>query len=324
MRAAWYEMQGPARDVLHVSDVDTPEPGADEVRVAVHASGVNPGEVKKRADTFSRGLPYPRVIPHSDGAGVIDQVGTNVDDRRLGERVWCFGAQSYRPFGTAAEYCVVPARQAVHLPDATSFERGACLGIPGTTAHRCVFAGGDVRNKTVLVQGGAGAVGQCAVQLALQGGARVIAAVRSRSQVASAREAGASDVVIADEELAQQVRAISSAGVDHIVEVAFGANIATDIEILSPAGSISTYATDAAEPVLPFWPLVFGNATIHFLGSDDFSSQDKEAAAQSINEALEAGWQGLPIAETFPLDEIASAHEAVEHSHTPGKVVVLP
>src|SRR3954468_23276075 len=181
MKAAWYERQGSPSSVLIVGEMPTPEPGPGEVRIRVAASGVNPGDVKKREDRFGVGMPYPRVVPHSDGAGVIDAVGDGVPASRVGERAWCFGAQSYRPFGTAAEYVVVPAEQAVPLPDGISFEQGACLGIPGITAHRAVHAAGSIDGRVVLVQGGAGAVGQCAIGLARHAEALVIATVRSES-----------------------------------------------------------------------------------------------------------------------------------------------
>ena len=324
MRAAWYEKQGPASEVFRVGEMVAPDPGHGEVRFAVHASGVNPGEVKKRADTFGRGIPYRRVIPHSDGAGVIDQVGKGVSPRRIGERVWCYGAQSGRPFGTAAEFCVVPSEQAVRLPDAASFEQGACLGIPGITAHRCVFVGGAVGAKTVVVQGATGAAGRCAVHLARRGGARVIAVVRSKTQAADERLASEAEVVLSGEGLAERIRAIAPTGVDHIVEVAFAANAAGDVDILAPNGSLATYATDVADPSIPVWPLVFANATLYFLGSDDFPAEAKIEATRDVNAALEAGWTGLPIAERFSLDDVAAAHEAVERPTRPGKVVILP
>src|SRR3954471_22079987 len=195
MRAAWYETQGAARDVLVVGEMPDPEPGPAEVRIRVAASGINPGDVKKRQDTFGYGMPYPRVIPHSDGAGTIDRVGDGVPASRVGERVWCYGAQTYRPFGTAAEYVVVPSEQAVPLPDRISFEQGACLGIPGITAHRAVHAAGSVNGRVVLVQGGAGAVGQCAVALARRAGALVIATVRSERDGLVAQRAGAHRVI---------------------------------------------------------------------------------------------------------------------------------
>src|SRR5436309_13981869 len=162
MNAAWYERQGPARDVLVVGEMPDPEPGPGEVRIGVAAAGINPGDVKKRQDAFGYGMPYPRVIPHSDGAGQVDRLGDGVSSDWLGRRVWCYAAQSYRPFGTAAEFTVVPVTQAVPLPDRVSFEQGSCLGIPGITAHRAVHVAGSVAGRTVLVQGGAGTAGLCA------------------------------------------------------------------------------------------------------------------------------------------------------------------
>ena len=167
MKAAWYEKQGPARDVLVVGEMPDPTPGPGEVRTSVAASGINPGDVKKRGDTFGVGMPYSRVIPHSDGAGRVDQVATGVSPEWIGRSVWCYGAQSYRPFGTAAEFTTVPVEQIAPLPENVSMEQGACLGIPGVTGHRAVHVGGDVSGRTVLVQGAAGAVGLCAVALAL-------------------------------------------------------------------------------------------------------------------------------------------------------------
>jgi NADPH2:quinone reductase len=166
MKASWYERQGAARDVLMVGTMPDPQPGAGEVRIQVAFSGVNPGDVKKRQDTFGVGMPYPRVIPHSDGSGTVDAAGEGVSREWVGRRVWCYGAQSYRAFGTAAAYTVVPLRQVVQLPENVPLEQGACLGIPGITAHRAVHVAGSVEGRIVLMQGGAGAVGACAVQLA--------------------------------------------------------------------------------------------------------------------------------------------------------------
>ena len=153
MRAAWYEKQGPAREVLVVGEMPDPRPEAGEVRIRIAASGINPGDIKKRQDSFGLGMPYPRVIPHSDGAGVVDLVGDGVSAEWVGRRVWCYGAQSYRPFGTAAEFTVVPLDHVAPLPENVSPEQGACLGIPGITAHRAVHVGGEVAGRTVLVQG---------------------------------------------------------------------------------------------------------------------------------------------------------------------------
>jgi NADPH2:quinone reductase len=326
MRAAWYEKQGAARDVLTVGEMPDPEPGPGEVRIRVAASGINPGDVKKRQDAFGYGMPYPRVIPHSDGAGTINRVGNAVPTSRVGERVWCYGAQSYRPFGTAAEFAVVPSGQAVPLPDGVPFEQGACLGIPGITAHRCVHVAGPVAGRVVLVQGGAGAVGLCAVQLARQAGARVIATVRSGDDEAVVSRAGAHEVIrtggVPADEVVSSIRALAPDGVDHIVEVAFDANIAGDAELLAFGGSLAAYATGQPSPPLPFWPLVFKNTRLFFLGSDDFPADAKAAAARDLNAALEAKWSGFEIIRSFALSAIAEAHESVENRKARGRVVV--
>jgi len=322
MRAAWYEKQGAARDVLVVGEMDEPKPPAGEVRVQVAASGINPGDVKKRQNAFGVGMPYPRVIPHSDGAGTVDLVGQGVSKEWIGRRVWCYGAQSYRPFGTAAEYTVVPVEQVVALPEAVPLEQGACLGIPGITAHRAVHVAGSVEGRTVLVQGGAGAVGTCAVQLAHRAGARVIATCRAESDKEVVSRAGADEVLLTGEDLVERIRALAPDGVHHVVEVAFAANIKTDIEVLAQGGSVATYATNAPTPEIPFWQLVFINARVLFVGSDDVPAEAKIEASCDVNQALEAGWQGLDIAERFALDDIAESHEHVEHPIKPGRVIV--
>lgn len=322
MKAAWYEKQGAARDVLVVGQMNDPQPRAGEVRIRVAFSGVNSGDVKKREDAFGVGMPYPRVIPHSDGAGTVDAVGDGVSREWLGRRVWCYGAQSYRPFGTAAEYTAVPLKQVAHLPANVPLEQGACLGIPGITAHRTVHVTGSVNGHTVLVQGGAGAVGACAVQLAHQAGARVIATCRSEGDKEIASRAGADEVLLTGDKLVERIRAIAPEGVHHVVEVAFGANIKTDTEVLTQGGSIATYATNVPLPETPVWQLVFVNARLFFVGSDDVPAEAKIEATHDINKALEAGWQGLDIAEVLPLDQIARAHELVEHPAKPGRVIV--
>jgi len=323
MKAAWYDKQGAARDVLIVGEADEPHPIAGEVRIRIAASGVNPGDVKKREDAFGIGMPYPRVIPHSDGAGTVDAVGEGVSQEWVGRRVWCFGAQSYRPFGTAAEYTVVPLGQVVPLPENVPMEQGACLGIPGITAHRAVHVAGTVEGRTILVQGGAGAVGACAVQLAHRAGARVIATCRSGSDKEIASRAGADEVFLTDEKLAERIQGAAPGGVHHIVEVAFAADIKLDVQVLAQGGSIAPYATNAPAPEIPFWQLVFINTRIFFIGSDDIPAEARVEAARDINQALEAGWQGLDIAERLPLDDIAKAHEFVEHPRKPGRVVLM-
>jgi len=322
MKAAWYEKQGAARDVLVVGEMDDPQPQAGEVRIRVAFSGVNPGDVKKRGDAFALGMPYPRVIPHSDGAGTVDAVGEGVPREWVGRRVWCYGAQSYRPFGTAAEYTVVPLKLIAPLPQNVPLEQGACLGIPGITAHRAVHVAGAVQGRTVLVQGGAGAVGACAVQFAHRAGARVIATCRTESDKQIALRAGADEVLLTGEKLTEQIRALAPDGVHHIVEVAFGANIKTDTDVLAQGGSLATYATNSPTPEIPAWQLMFVNASMFFVGSDDVPSGAKMEATRDINRALEADWSGLDIAEIVPLDRIARAHELVEHPVKSGRVIV--
>jgi NADPH2:quinone reductase len=326
MRAAWYQSQGEARDVLVVGTMEDPVPGPGEVRIAVQRSGINPGDVKKRSDAFGVGMPYPRVIPHSDGSGSIDALGEGVPDGLVGERVWCFGAQSYRPFGTAAEFVVVPVEQITRLPSNASLDQGACLGIPGITAHRAVHVGGDVKDRVVFVQGGAGAVGMAAVAIARHAGAQVIATVRSEADSTIALGAGADEVLRTDgldsEQMVEGLLALAPEGVDHIVEVAFQANVAVDEQVLKLGGSIASYATNKASPEIPFWNLVFKNARLYFLGSDDFPVEAKRRAAADLSEMLAQGWAGYRVGRVLPLDDVATAHELVEQGAREGRVLL--
>ncbi|GAA0608140.1 NADPH:quinone reductase [Kutzneria viridogrisea] len=322
MRAAWYEKAGAADEVLVLGELPTPEPGPGEVRIRVAASGINVGDVKKRADWLGFGMSHPLVIPHSDGAGVIDVVGEGVAASRVGERVWCYHAQSYRAFGTAAEYVVLPEKLAIPLPDEVSFEQGACLGIPGMTAHRAVFADGPVSGRSVLVTGAAGTVGLTAAQLALWGGARVIATVRSASDADMLRAKGIDEVVVTTVDGYEgELRALGP--VDRIVEVAFDANIALSAELLANGGVIAAYASTSPEPTVPFWPLLFVNATIRLLGSDDFPVDAERQAVRDLAQALREGALGFRVAAAHPLGEIVAAHQAVERG-TRGRVLVLP
>jgi len=323
MRAAWYEKQGEASEVLVVGEMPDPDPQAGEVRIRVRASGVNPGEIKKRQGWLGSAMAYPRIVPHSDGAGEIDAVGVGVDRSRLGERVWCFGAQSYRPFGTAAQYVTVPAWQAVRLPDDVAFEQGACLGIPGITAHRALFADGPIKGLTVLIAGATGGVGSVATQLAIWAGAVVIGTVRSPDDVQRARELGAKHVVnsSADDAVAQ-IRRIAPGGVERVIEVAFGPNAVFNSQVVSQGAVIAAYATPDGDPVLPYWPLAFQNVIIRLLGSDDFPQEAKRQAAAALVSCLEDGALRAEIREIFPLNRIADAHRAVENPTGSGRVVI--
>ena len=291
----------------------------------VRASGVNPGEIKKRADWMGLGVGYPRVVPHSGGAGVVEEVGEGVDRSRIGQRVWVWSAQSEHPFGTAAEYAAVPEARAVPLPDGVGFEAGACLGIPARTARRCVFADGAVPGETVLVAGGAGAVGGFAVSFAKWGGAEVIATVGSEGHAEAALEAGADHALNHRvDDVGARVREITGgSGVDRIVEVAFGRNLELDNEILALHGTIAAYASDAEpEPALPFWSLLFKNVTIRLVGSDDLPEDAERRAAEDIEATLASGVLRPRVGARFPLERIAEAHEAVEGGRVGGRVVV--
>src|SRR3954464_12479982 len=226
MRAVWYDRQGPARDVLQVGELPDPQPGPGEVRVRVRFSGVNPGDTKKRRGWQGSTMPFPRGVPHSDGAGVIDALGDGVDPQRMGRRVWVYGAQSYRPFGTAAEYTVVPEALAVNLPDEVPDEMGACLGIPGVTAHRAVFGDGVVTGQTVLVHGVLGGVGALAAQLARWSGATVIGTVRRSSDLGRVSPTVVHHAVALDQvDPAASILSDVPGGVDRIIEVAFSDNV---------------------------------------------------------------------------------------------------
>jgi NADPH2:quinone reductase len=324
MKAGWYEKYGPAKEVIHIGELDTPETGPGEVRVRLYASGVNPSDVKARLG--SRGAwQYPRIVPHSDGAGVIDQVGPGVDPGRVGERVWVYNGQWQRPFGTAAEYIALPASQAIHLPDSLSFAEGACLGIPAMTAHRCLFSDGPIEGQTVLVTGGAGAVGHYAVQLANWAGAAVITTVSTTAKADRAREGGADHVInYRTEDVAVQIEDITQgAGVDRIVEVDFGANLPVTRSVLKDNGTIAAYASmGAREPLLPFYPLMFLNANIRLVFVYTMPAEAKRRACQDILQAIDDEQLSHPIAARFLLDQLVEAHEMVERGTYIGNVVV--
>ena len=313
MRAVWYERQGPASEVLQVGELPVPEPGPGDVRVRVRLSGVNPGDTKKRRGWLGSRMPHPRVIPHSDGAGTVDAVGPGVDAGRVGRRVWVYGAQSYRAFGTAAEFTVVPSGQAVDLPDEVSDEIGACLGIPGITAHRAVFADGAVTGQTVLVHGVLGGVGALAAQLARWGGATVVGTVRRSADLDRLDTAIVSEVVALDRpDPASAIAERAPEGVDRIIEVAFSDNVDLDAAVAKNNAVIAAYATREDRPDFPFWPMLFDNVTIRLLGSDDFPAAAKGQAATDLTTAAREGRLSTPVGEPFDLSDAAQAHDAVD------------
>lgn len=324
MRAAWYETTGAASEVLRIGERAMPEPSAGEVRVRIHVSGVNPSDVKARAG--ARGpIPFPYVIPHSDGAGVIDAVGAGVDQLRVGERVWTWNAAWKRADGTCAEYVCLPAAQAVALPENTDFEAGACLGIPGLTACFGVFADGNVEGKTILVTGGAGAVGHYAIQLAKWGGARVLTTVSGEAKAAHAAQAGAETVInYREQDVTEAVMAATDGrGVDRIVEVEFGGNIAVSNAILRPGGTIATYGSMAnPNPAIPFYDLMFKNVNLRLYLVYLLEGQIRDNTTRLLTQALESGAIQHSIAASFALEKTAEAHQLVETGTAIGNVVV--
>jgi len=321
MKAAVYDRLGPAAEVLRVVEIDRPEPGPGQVRVRVEASGVNPTDWKSRSGATPRPVDGFQV-PHHDGAGVIDAVGEGVDAARTGQRVWLWMAAAGQPWGTAAEWCVVPAEQAVPLPDGVSAELGASLGVPAMTAHRCLFADGPLEGCSVLVAGGAGAVGHFAIELARHAGARVAATVSGPAKAELARRAGADPVVnYRDDDAAGQLRSL--APLDRIVELALGANLALDLALAGPATTIVDYAAEPQDPVLPVRACMNANVTLRFVLLYGVPRPALLQAAADITAALSDGaLTELPVTR-FPLDQVAQAQEAVQAGAV-GKVLVIP
>lgn len=325
MQAVWYDRQGPASEVLQIGDLPDPDPDAGEVRVRNHFSGVNPGDTKKRRGWLGSSMPYPRVIPHSDGSGVIDAVGADVSRRRLGRRVWVYGAQSYRPYGTAAQFTVVPSALAVDLPHSVSDEVGACLGIPGITAHRAVFADGSVAGATVLVHGVLGGVAALAAQLAGWAGATVIGTVRRTSDLDQVNSPAVAHTVALDQsEPAAAIRDMAGGGVDRIIEVAFSDNVDLDAAVAKNGTVIAAYASRDDRPDFPFWPMLFDNMTIRLLGSDDFPVTAKEQAARDLTAAAAEGALSIAIRTPRPLARTADAHDDVDTGSRNRVLVAIP
>lgn len=324
MRAAYYESVGPASEVMQVGERPSPQPQVGEVRIRVHASGVNPSDVKARSG--ARGaLAYPYVIPHSDGAGVIESIGAGVDPERIGQRVWIWNAAWKRPFGTCAEFVCVPSEQAVMLPENTDFDAGACLGIPAMTACHAALGDGSLAGKAVLVTGGAGAVGHYAIQFAKWSGARVFTTVSGPAKAEHARSAGADHVInYREHDVVSAIKELTDgAGVDRIVEVEFGGNLAVSNQLLKVGGVIAAYGSVAVPtPQLPFYPMMFNHTTVQMLLVYLLTSTQRQRACRLIKEALEAGILKHQIGARYTLNETAQAHVAVESGSVIGNVVV--
>ncbi len=322
MIAAWYERQGPAADVLQVGELPATEPGPGEVRVRMTYSGANPGDIKKRQAWLGNSMAFPRIIPHSDGAGIIEAVGEGADPVRVGSRVWVYGAQSYRPYGTAAQSTVVPEALAVDLPDSVTDQHGACLGIPGITAHRAVFSDGPVSGQTILVQGVRGSVSSLAAQLARWAGATVIGTVRTDIETSQVSPATADHVVALESDPVTKILKLAPAGVDRIVEVALSANADLDAKVVRNGAVLAAYASPHDRPELPFWPMLFANVTIRLLGSDDFPQESRDAAARDLSQAAAQTALSVSVARVFPLAQVAAAHELMETGAVTGRVLL--
>jgi NADPH2:quinone reductase len=323
MRAAYYEENGPAADVLHHGEIDTPKPGPGEVRVKLATSGVNPSDVKSR-EGRTRKIAYPRVVPHSDGAGIIDMVGEDLSTARVGERVWVWNAQWKRPFGTAAGYVTLPARQAVLLPNGVDFEIGACLGIPAMTAFHAVALADAWAGSTLLVAGGAGAVANYAIQFAKARGAVIIATVSSQQKADLALAAGADHTIdYKREDVGARINELTDgSGVDAVIELDFAANAKLLPSVLRPKGSVIVYGTGAPEATIPAqWMLVNG-IVIRFMLVYELTKEEHQAAIAGITQMLEQKRLVHNVGARFPLDKIVEAHQAVESGKVVGNIVV--
>jgi len=326
MKSIFYDHFGPAADVLHPADFDTPAPAAGEVTVRLAFSGVNPSDIKARAGSRPGVLtpPFPQVIPHSDGAGVIEAVGAGVDPARIGARVWIWNGQWQRAFGTASSHITLPSEQAVDLPDGISLQTGATLGIPGLTAAEAVFGGGDVAGQTLLICGAGGTVGYLAVQLAVWGGATVIATCSPRDND-RVRAAGAHHVLdySAPDLVSEILAANAGAPVDRIAEVEFGVNVAMNAAVIKPCGVIAAYGSQLEmAPVLPFGPLLFKAATLDIILIYILPLQERLARITRLHSALTQGALQCPVAQVFALSDCAAAHDAVRAGARTGAVLL--
>ena len=323
MHAAWYEKNGPAGEVLKLGELPSPTPGPGEVRVRLHASGINPFDIKTRGGLRQK-IAYPKIIPHCDGAGVIDAVGEGVPATRMGERVWVFAAQWQRAFGTAAGQVALPQGQAVPLPENTSFPEGACLGIPAMTAHFGVFSDGLVTGLVILVTGGAGGVGHYAIQFAKWGGAKVIATVSGEEKAQLAMASGADHVInYRTENVVERVLALTDGvGVDRIVEVDFGGNLDVACNVLKTNGVIATYASmGEPEPKLPFYPLMFGNANLRLFVVFQMPYAAQAKAIADINRCCAEGALTHRV-KGLPFEKIVAAQEMVEQGGEHSRLVL--
>ena len=328
MKAVTYQNFGPAEEVLRYKEMPTPTPQAGEVLVRIHASGVNPSDIRARAGGRPGVTkpPFPEIIPHSDGAGVIEAVGADVPTERIGQRVWLWNGQWQRAFGTAADYIALPAEQAVQLPDPISYEQGAVLGIPGFTACHAVLGAGDsIEDKNILISGGAGTVGHLAVQIATAYGANVIATAGGKDKCEEARKAGAHHVFdYRSDHLSEQImEATNGAPIDQIIEVEFGKNIDMNSALIAPGGTITAYGSaQDMTPTLPFYPLMFKAVNINLILVYLLSPEQRIAAIKHLTHLLGQNTLNLRISAQLPLSDCAKAHQLIENNQRNGSVIL--
>ncbi len=324
MKSAFYTRQGAATEVLQVGEQPLTDPGDGEVRVRLRTSGVNPSDVKSRAGLLGRGMTFPLVVPHSDGAGDIEAVGSGIDSGRIGERVWIWNGQWRRALGTAASHIVVPSEQAAPLPAHMDYAEGACLGIPALTAFHASTLANAGPERTILVSGGAGAVGNYAIQIAKAAGATVFATVSGNAKATHAQAAGADAVInYRDEDVGKRVRALTAGrGVDAVVELDLTTNAQLIQTVLRPHGTVVAYGyTEAAAPLPVQW-LLQNSVALRFFLIYDLAPAERAEALAGLGQLLEAGTLRHAVARQFALDEIVAAHEAVESGDVIGNVVV--
>lgn len=323
MQAAWYERNGAASEVLVVGELPTPTPAAGEVLVCLHASGVNPSDVKSR---MARPLGGPRILPHSDGAGVIDAVGEGVSASRIGERVWTWNAQWQRSDGTSAQFVVLPSQQAVLMPDSLSFHAGACMGIPGLTALQAVRLAGDVRGQHILVTGASSAVGHYVTQMLSQAGATVIGTVGNPAKAAHAKAAGAAHCLFyKTEDVVARVKDITHGqGVDAVIDMDFSTTAGWLAHgLVKHHGQVICYGSNPPPDIsLSFRPLLFASIGLKFFLVYDLTPADRQACLTQLTEMLSQGVLQHCIGAVFPLQDIVQAHETVEAGQTIGNVVL--
>ncbi len=327
MRSVWYDRQGAAADVLELGELPDPVPGPGEALVRLEASGVNPSDCRTLAGVQGP-MQYPRVVPNSDGAGIVEALGPGTPASWLGKRVWLYnGQRNGRAFGTAAELIALSVDLLSELPDHIPFAAGATLGIPAMTAHRCVFVAGPVQSRTLLVTGGAGAVGHYAVQLASWAGATVIATVSSDDKAARARAGGAAHIIDYKRgDVAAEVRRLTSgAGADHVVEVDFSFNLEASLGAVRDNGSIAVYASGADRtPRVPVPDLMRRNLSLHAVYLPGVPHDARRRAQSDITQWIASGERLLTVAGRYPLAETAASHQAVERGGKIGTVVVEP